>query len=112
MNIPRRRPAQVRTELTRGAESTFVRLAMIDVGDHGRCWSMRRKSHTSRSKFFNWDRLMVLRFRIFPLNHHPGREIRLKRSIASTVNPASVMRCRSCSSEYRRQCPSSSSSEQ
>src|ERR1035438_127671 len=61
--------------------------AIIDVGAHGRWASMRRNSHTIRSKFLSWDRLTVLCFKIFPFSHHPGREMRLKRSIALKFLP-------------------------
>jgi hypothetical protein len=49
-------------------------MAMIEVGRQGRRASMRRHSHTRRSKPVDWKRLMLRLGSTRPLNHHAGRE--------------------------------------
>jgi hypothetical protein len=62
-----------------GGVSILLRpIPIMEVCGHGKYASTRRHNQTKRSKFLSCRRLMVLRFRIVPLSHHPGRDARLK----------------------------------
>jgi sugar lactone lactonase YvrE len=79
--------------------SLLTPIAMMEVGGHGRRLSMRRHSQTSRSKTYNWKRLMVFLFSTRPVTYQAGREMRLKSRIRSTRKPTCSIFCRSSSRE-------------